>query len=166
LAVTLNPGPYTFTVESGSASSGEVLFEATIGGNALAAGKTLGSRATISAGAPLYGGFQVASSGQHQIYLLVRGESLRTLGITSNNMDRARLQFFNGQGQLQVSANACSGPAADYYRFVRGAPASPNDVCWSIGGFVASGAYTFSVTPDSSGFRQSGEVLFEVAIDP
>jgi sugar lactone lactonase YvrE len=186
IAQSLAPGAYTFSVtpsvpgvttSSGTStpSSGEVLFEVTLGGGGGSIAKTLGSRATVSSTATLYGGFELASAAT--VYILVRGNSLGTLGVTPNFLDSPRVRVFDGQGRdliadaggnpgliLCTSGDAAQQPVFDYYRLVRNQPAGDRDACVSRS--LGGGAYTFSVTPSGSSVPASGEVLFEVTISP
>ena len=137
--------------------------------------KTLGSRATVSSTTTLFGGFELSSPAT--IYILVRGNSLSTLGVTHNYLDAPRVRVYNSQGQDLFSdgsgpgfsgctANAFSGAAVvNYYASVRGAPAHARDACTAQS--LAAGAYTFTVTPSTAGMVSapaSGEVLFEVTL--
>jgi hypothetical protein len=164
-------------------SSGEVLFEVTLGGGVGSVTKTLGSRATVSSSATHYGGFELASAAN--VYILVRGNSLGTLGVTQGYLDAPRVRIYNAQGQDMVmdtggragfntclSSNSASAPVANYYQSVRGQAAHARDAC--IAQTLPPGAYTFSVTPSIPGVTtgstqsapQSGEVLFEVTLGP
>ena len=152
--------------------------------------QTLGSRATVTSSATLYGGFEVAQTAV--IYILVRGNSLQTLGVTNNYLDAPRVRLFNSAGQDTIvdsfgrpGFNACEYPPAgtppandfttlviNYYRDVRRQPVHPRDGCVAVQ--VAAGAYTFTVTPSIPGVTTtsgtsnpaSGEVLFEITLGP
>ena len=52
--------------------------------------RTLGARATASPSATVFGGFELAQS--TVVYVLVRGNSLGSLGVTNNFLDRPRLR--------------------------------------------------------------------------
>lgn len=185
IAQTLPPGAYTFSVTpsipgvTGTATStpsaGEVLFEVTLGGGGGSIAKTLGSRATVSQAATLYGGFAIASSSV--VYILVRGNSLGTLGVTQSYLDAPRVRIFDGQGRdliTDVNGNAGFGsclathslqqPVFDHYRFIRGQPAESRDAC--VRQNLTPGVYSFSVTPSGVSLPPAGEVLFEVTLAP
>ena len=148
-----------------------------------ASAQTLGTRATVTSGATLYGGFELASSAT--VYILIRGNSLGTLGVTQNYLDEPRLRIYNAQGQdMLIAANGLNGanfclssvsinaPVVSYYQSVRGQPVSSNDAC--AAGTFSAGVYTFTVTPSIPGVTtasttsvpSSGEVLFEVTLNP
>ena len=176
-AQQLPAGVYTFTVtpSSGSSpSSGEVLFEVTLGAGAGTLTKTLGSRATVSPSATLFGGFELTQASN--IYILVRGNSLGTLGITQSFLDSPRVRVFDAQGVDMINDQGVPGftgctttansgsPVISFYNG-RGAAADARDGCTSR--TFAAGVYTFTVTPSTTGSVSSpstGEVLFEVTL--
>lgn len=138
-----------------------------------ASAQTLGARGTVTSNATLYGGFEVTTAAL--VYVLVRGNSLGTLGITQNYLDLPRLRLFDVAGNdIAFDANgnpgfafclttgAASGPVRSYYA-TRGA-ASDFDACTSRS--LSAGVYTFSVTPSSNSVPTFGEVLFEVKLNP
>jgi hypothetical protein len=181
-AQMLAAGVYTFTVTPStmgmvsSPASGETLFEVTLGtGGSMT--KSLGSRATASPTATLFGGFEVATAST--VHILVRGNSLGTLGVTQNFLDSPRVRLFNSQGQDLItdagvagftgcSSTANAGAAVvSYYTTVRGQPPHARDACSSQS--LPAGVYTFSVSPSTSGAISSpasGEILFEVTLNP
>ena len=180
-AQDLAAGVYTFSVTPSSTgvtstpSSGEVLFEVTLGNGSGSIASTLGSRATVSGTATLYGGFELVNPATVQV--LVRGNSLGTLGITQNYLDAPRVRLYNGQGQDLLSdingpgTNGCSSsvnsqaPVVSYYTSVRGQPPSGRDGCTFQ--MLPAGVYTFSVAPSTQGVvsaPNSGETLFEVVV--
>jgi len=177
-AQTLPAGAYTFTVTPSSGSSptsGEILFEVTLGSGAGTITKTLGSRATVSTSATLFGGFELTQASN--VYILVRGNSLGTLGVTSAFLDSPRVRLFDSAGHdlLQESptvpgftgcGSANSGsPVVTFYTTTRNQPPDTRDGCTSR--VFAAGVYTFTVTPSTSGAvssPSSGEVLFEVTL--
>jgi WD40 repeat protein len=182
-AQTLPAGVYTFTVTpstSGAVSSpasGEILFEVTLGSGAGTITKTLGSRATVAPGATLFGGFELAASAP--VYVLVRGNSLGTLGVTPSFLDSPRVRLFDSQGRDLATDNlgapgftGCTnlnsaGPVVGYYTTVRNQAPHARDACTAQA--LPAGIYTFSVTPSTSGAVSapaSGEVLFEVTLSP
>lgn len=141
--------------------------------------QTLGSRATVTPSATLFGGFEIRAAGD--VYIAVRGNSLGTLGITQNFLDAPRTRLFNQAGQdLIIDAsgnagfNACvagsafGGPVVTYYQNVRGQPVHLRDACVAVN--VPAGVYTFTVTPSpangANSVPSSGEVLFEVTLAP
>jgi hypothetical protein len=179
----LPAGVYTFTVTpstSGSVSSpnsGEILFEVTLGSGAGTITKTLGSRATVTPGATLFGGFELAASAP--VYVLVRGNSLGTLGVTQSFLDSPRVRLFDSQGRDLVTDNlgaagltGCStlnsaGLVVGYYTTVRNQAPHARDGCTAQ--TLPAGVYTFAVTPSTTGAVSnpaSGEVLFEVTLSP
>jgi len=177
-AQTLPAGVYTFTVTPSSGSSptsGEVLFEVTLGAGTGTITKTLGSRATVNPNATLFGGFELTQSSN--VYMLVRGNSLGTLGVTSAFLDSPRVRLFDSGGHdlLMESptvpgftgcGNANSGgPVVTFYTTTRNQPPDVRDACTSR--VFPVGVYTFTVTPSTSGAvssPSSGEVLFEVTL--
>jgi hypothetical protein len=182
-AQSLPAGVYTFTVTPSttgsisSPSSGEILFEVTLGGGGGTITKTLGSRATVTSSATLFGGFELAASSN--VYILVRGNSLGTLGVTQSFLDSPRVRLFDANGVDLISESpgvngftGCSnansgGPVVDYYANVRHQAAHARDGCTER--TMAAGVYTFTVTPSTSGnvsSPASGEVLFEVTLSP
>ena len=184
IAQTLAPGAYTFSVTpsipgvttsstTSAPDTGEVLFEVILGGGTGAAAKSLGSRATVTGAATMYGGFEISQA--MKVYILVRGNSLGTLGVTQAFLDAPRVRFYNAQGQDLLTdtngnpgfnfcqANPLQQPVLDFYRITRGQPADGRDAC--VAQNLTPGAYTFSVTP-TGGTGSSGEVLFEVTLGP
>lgn len=150
--------------------------------------QTLGSRATVTPSATMYGGFELAQ--QATVYVLVRGNSLQTLGVTNNYLDAPRVRLYNAAGQDTIidsfgrpGFNGCEYPppgtqndfttlVINYYRDVRRQPVHPRDGCVAV--LVQPGAYTFTVTPSIPGVTTtsgtsnpgSGEVLFEITLGP
>lgn len=141
--------------------------------------QTLGSRATVTPSATLFGGFAISAPGD--VYIAVRGNSLGTLGVTQNFLDAPRTRLFNQQGQDMITDasgnagfNACvagstfGGPVVSYYQNVRGAPVHLRDACVAVN--LPTGVYTFTVTPSpangANSIPSSGEVLFEVTFAP
>jgi hypothetical protein len=143
--------------------------------------KSLGSRATVSSGATLFGGFEVSTDSL--IYILVRGNSLGTLGVTQAYLDAPRVRLFNAAGGDLVTQGGVPGfndclasntvtdlPVVNYYSQVRAAPVQDRDSCYAVS--LPGGAYTFTVTPSIPGVTSSGtssspsqgQVLFEVTI--
>jgi hypothetical protein len=148
-----------------------------------ASAQTLASRAFVTTTTTVYGGFQLAVSAN--VYLLVRGNSLGTLGVTQAYLDAPRVRLYNSRGEDLIidgtgrpGFSACSAgqplekPVADYYLFVRGQPAHSRDTC--IAGRFSAGSYTFSITPSIPGVTTTsiqsdfpaGEALFEVILGP
>jgi hypothetical protein len=138
---------------------------------------TLGARATATSSATVYGGFTLSFA--TNVYILVRGNSLGTLGITQGYLDLPRLRLYNAAGGDLVFDNAgrpgfnrCTSStdaAVVNFYAARGAPVSSNDAC--IGANFAAGTYTFTVTPTNiPGGANSvplfGDVLFEVILGP
>ena len=145
--------------------------------------QTLGSRGTVTPTATLFGGFEIRS--QADVYILVRGNSLGTLGVTQAFLDAPRVRLFTGAGQDIVTDsfgragfNACTSgsvftdPVINFYTNVRGQPAHARDACVALN--LVAGVYTFTVTPSIVGVTttsgssnpSSGEVLFEVTLAP
>ena len=186
IAQTLAPGPYTFSVTPSTPgvttdstmstpNAGEVLFEVTLGGGGGSIARTLGSRATVAQAATLYGGFEIASSSV--VYILVRGNSLGTLGVTQSYLDAPRVRVFDSQARDLVTdvdgsaglnfclaSNSLQKPVLDFYSLVRHQAAEGRDAC--VAQTLAPGVYTFSVTPAASSIPSAGEVLFEVTLSP
>jgi hypothetical protein len=181
IAQNLAAGAYTFSVTPSSTgvtsqpNAGEILFEVTLGAGSGSIAKTLGSRATVSQAATLYGGFEIA--GSSNVYILVRGNSLSTLGVTQNYLDAPRVRIYDSQGRDLISDGAGTGfngclagansatAVVDYYTSVRHQAPHQRDACTAR--TFAAGAYTFSVSPSSGATISSpgsGEVLFEVTL--
>lgn len=148
-----------------------------------ASAQSFGSRGTVTPNATMYGAFQLTN--QTIVYVLVRGNSLQTLGVTNNFLDAPRVRIFNQAGQDLindstgrggfnecVSSNEFSAPVVSYYQNVRGQPVHSRDAC--IGATFPAGVYTFTVTPSIPGVTTntgqsnpgSGEVLFEITLNP
>lgn len=137
---------------------------------------TTGTRATVTPGAIVYGAFSMHTSRlpvvfAQKVYIVVRGPSLQTLGITQNALDLPGLRLFdshgadvlkNSNGGSGVSTCPATSTVATYYRTVRGQTLSPNDACVAVD--LVNGIYTFTIEPTSS--DTSGEVLFEVLYNP
>lgn len=184
IAQTLAPGPYTFTVTpstpgvttdstASTPNAGEVLFEVILGNGGGSISKTLGSRATVAQSATLFGGFEIASSSV--VYILVRGNSLGTLGVTQSFLDAPRVRLFDGQGRDLITdsggsagfsfcqaSNSSQRPVFDFYNLVRRQAADGRDAC--VAQTLSAGVYTFTVTPAASSAPSAGEVLFEVTL--
>ena len=141
--------------------------------------QSLGSRATVTPSATLFGAFAINAPGD--VYIAVRGNSLGTLGITQNFLDAPRARLYNQAGQDLINDasgnagfNACvagstfGGPVVTYYQNVRAQPVHLRDACVAVN--LPAGVYTFSVTPSSqsgvTSVPSSGEVLFEVTFEP
>lgn len=147
--------------------------------------QTLGSRATVTSSATMYGGFSLVSSAV--AYILVRGNSLGTLGITQAYLDLPRVHVYDGLGNNIVydvfgnagfngcsTSNVYSAPVWNYYTFVRGQSPVDRDACVSL--TLGPGVYTFTVTPTIPGVTAGisspssipsfGDVLFEVTLNP
>ena len=143
--------------------------------------KTLASRGTVSGSATLFGGFELLVP--TNVLLLVRGNSLGTLGVTQGYMDAPRVRIYNQQGADLVSQNGMPGfnacvasnavtdyPVLYYYSAIRQAPADSRDSCYAS--TFPAGIYSFSITPSILGVnsnnlsssRGSGEVLFEITL--
>jgi hypothetical protein len=182
-AQSLPAGVYTFTVTPSTTgsisapSSGEILFEVTLGSGSGSITKTLGSRATVSPNSTLFGGFELSVGAT--VYVLVRGNSLGTLGVTQSFLDSPRVRLFNGAGQDLITSGGvegftgCSSSAnagaavVTYYTNVRGQPPHARDGCTAQS--LAAGVYTFNVTPSTTGSvsaPSTGEILFEVTLAP
>jgi len=110
------------------------------------------------------------------VYILVRGNSLGTLGVTQSFLDGPRVRLFDAQGadmltdaggvagfRLCPPGGTLSTDVRTYYEVIRGQVADPRDTCAAR--ILPTGAYTFSVTPEP-GTSSSGEVLFEVILEP
>ena len=160
-------------------------FDASVGQVAIpkaASAQTIAARAVASPSQTVFGGFQLAQAAT--VMVLVRGNSLGTLNVTSNFLDAPRVRLYNAAGadlifdDLGVAgANQClssvaaQAPVVAYYQNVRGQPVQQRDFC-VIATFPA-GAYTFTVTPSIQGVtsglqstRTTGELLFEVTLGP
>lgn len=146
-----------------------------------ASARSIASRATATSSATVYGGFELASSAV--VYILVRGNSMGTLGVTQNYLDAPRFRLYGASGQDLVfdvagrpGFNFCQSSDADdllvinYYQNVRAAPVHSRDAC--LAATFTAGVYTFSVTPSTvanagaASVPGSGEILFEVTLGP
>jgi len=149
-----------------------------------ASASTVGARAVSSNSQTVFGGFELSQTAT--VYILVRGNSMGTLGITSNYLDAPHVRIFNAANQDMVTQSGYAGfndcdptsssDAAVYnYYSARGIAPSTRDTC--LAGIFNAGAYTFSVTPSllnvnnalrSSGTSgpSAGEILFEVKLGP
>jgi hypothetical protein len=145
--------------------------------------QTLGARSTVTTTATAFGGFEVLD--RIDVYVLVRGNSLGTLGVTQGYLDAPRVRLYTAAGADiiqdttgRAGFNGCTSgsvftdPVVNYYATVRGQPAHARDACVAVN--VAAGAYTFTVTPSIEGVTtttgnsvpSSGEILFEVILAP
>ena len=147
-----------------------------------ASAQTIASRGFVSSSNTAYGGFQITNAAD--IYILVRGNSLGSLGITNGFLDAPRVRLYNQAGQ-DIIVNASDSrpgfsgcvtsdplklPVVNYYA-TRGV-VQARDTC--IGLRLAAGVYTFSVTPSLPGVTttstssqpSAGEILFEVTLGP
>ena len=140
--------------------------------------KSVGARGVVSSSSTMFGGFEVSNSAR--VYILVRGNSLGSLGVTQAYMDAPRVRLFNQSGSDLVSQggmpgfNFCSASASTdaavvQYYAGRGQPVNTRDTCYTT--VLGAGAYTFSVTPSNGANSASatsstfsGEVLFEVTL--
>ena len=141
-----------------------------------ASANSLGARSTVTLSATAYGGFSLAQ--QATVYVLVRGNSLGSLGVTQAYLDLPRLRLFDSAGNDLISDNAgragfnrcvaSTDAAVINFYAARGAPVNSNDAC--IGAVFSAGTYTFTVTPTNFSNLQSsplsGEILFEVMLGP
>jgi hypothetical protein len=145
--------------------------------------QTLGSRATVTSSATAFGGFAIEQ--EADVYILVRGNSLGTLGVTQNFLDLPRTRLYTAAGQdiiidssgregfnLCQAGSVFTDPVVNYYTNVRGQPPHARDACVAV--HLQAGAYTFTVTPSIPGVTTnsgtsnpaSGEMLFEVTFNP
>ena len=148
-----------------------------------ASARSIASRATATTSATVFGGFEIATSAT--VYILVRGNSLGTLGVTQGFLDAPRVRLYNQAGgdlifdqggragfNYCLSSESAQTPVVNYYANVRGAPVSSFDGCFA--GVFPAGAYTFTVTPSIAGVTTGtensvptfGEILFEVTLGP
>lgn len=171
LPLMLGAGVYTFSISPGSAdTNGEVLFEVTLNPERSPQATSLtsiGTRATVSTSAPMYGGFTLAEA--KTIYFAVRGPSLQSLGFTSNPLDAPKLRVYDSgggeylltNGQAGVSTCPSTHETAQYYTS-KGNGLNVRDTCASL--TLAAGIYTFTVEANSG--DPNGEALFEVTFGP
>jgi len=144
--------------------------------------QTLGSRATVTSTDTAFGGFEIRSSAT--VYVLVRGNSLGTLGVTQDYLDLPRARLYNGSGQDIITDglgragfNSCLAavplqqPVVNYYANVRHQAVADGDACVAVN--LTAGVYTFSVTPSIPGKTSGltsvpdfGQMLFEVTLAP
>ena len=170
-------------LQGGAAAVGSHARPAAAGGPKAANAQSFGSRATVNAGATMYGAFEVPQ--RTVVYILVRGNSLQTLGVTNNFLDAPRLRLYYQGADLiedatgRVGTNYCVASNTDfnaavvsYYRDVRRQPVQDRDACLALE-ILTPGAYTFTVTPSILGSTSSeaqssrtGEVLFEITLNP
>lgn len=148
--------------------------------------QTLGARAVASATNSLAGGFQLANT--TTVYIMVRGNSLRDLGInTTTYLDYPRVRIFDSGGHDLVtdlndnvgfnqctSANSTAAPVVNFYANVRMQPANVRDACAAY--VFQPGVYTFGVQPSIPGVTvptgytasdlPTGDTLFEITLNP
>jgi len=145
--------------------------------------RSVGSRATVTTSLTVYGGFELASAAR--VYILVRGNSLGSLGVTQSFLDAPRVRLYNSLGQDLIvdgnnrpgfsgclSSQETAALVVTYYASVRGQPAQGRDTCVAVD--APAGGYSFSVTPSIPGVTttatqstpSSGEILFEVTLGP
>lgn len=172
-STSLPAGVYTFTINPTSTdTTGEVLFEVTFNSPSATGAtlRTIGSRGTVNATSPMYGGFTLSSA--TSVVIAVRATSLQTLGITQNPLNEPGLRIFNAAAtDLLFASSGAPGihecpsnsATAAYYANVRGQPLDSRDAC-SPSVNLPAGVYTFTINPGSS--DTSGEVLFEVTFNP
>jgi hypothetical protein len=143
----------------------------------------LGSRGTVTPSVTLFGGFAISAAAD--VYILVRGNSLGTLGVTQGFLDAPRVRLYTASGQDMlvdtfgragfngcVSGSNFTDPVVNYYTNVRGQPPHARDGCVAL--HMQAGNYSFTVTPSIVGVTttsgtsspSSGEVLFEVSFNP
>jgi len=134
---------------------------------------TIGTRATVAAGALVYGGFTVSglATTKQNVFIVVRGPSLQTLGVTQDPLDLPGLRVFDATG-TDVLNNVSGGhgvttcpaahPVATFYRVTRGQALGANDTCVSVS--LGGGVYTFTIEPTAA--DTAGQVLFEVLYNP
>jgi hypothetical protein len=147
-----------------------------------ASAQSFGSRGTVTSSATMYGAFQITQ--RTTVYILVRGNSLQTLGVTNNYLDAPRVRLYDAGGSdlvtdgtrpgfnACVSSNEFNVAVVSYYQNVRNQPVNERDGC--LGVILDAGVYTFSVTPSIPGVTTttgqsnpaSGEVLFEITLNP
>ena len=176
--------PMTHVMAKAGENSGKSLAfpEPHVAGAPLAATvESVASRGTVTAGATLYGGFALSSAST--VYILVRGPSLVSLGVTPSALDAPWVRLYNASNADLISTGGrpgfttCLGDAAtdrpvvDFYQNVRRAPVHSRDSC--LAASLPAGAYTFSVTPSIAGTTSppgvssapsAGEILFEVTL--
>lgn len=165
--------------------SGEVKFLDEIAVEKSASASTVGARGYVGSVDTMFGGFELNQAST--VYLLVRGNSLGSLGITSGYLDAPHVRVYNQAGTDLVTQSGYVGfndcqssntstdlPVINYYA-ARGIPVQSRDTC--LAAFFNAGSYTFSVTPSllnsnnavrSSGTSgpSAGQVLFEVKLGP
>ena len=135
---------------------------------------TFGTRGTVTPTAPMYGGFTIVNSSV--LYIAVRGPSLKTLGITQKPLDSPNLRVYDVSGNDLLSSasggvivagcpstgSSLSVTVSNYYTNVRGQSLDERDTC--VYASLAAGVYTFTINPNTS--SSSGEILFEVTVNP
>jgi len=145
--------------------------------------QTLGSRATVTPSATAFCGFEMRAAAD--VYILVRGNSLGTLGVTQGFLDAPRARLYDSTGADLVfdgnqrggfngcvSSASLDAPVVDFYANVRHQAVHDRDSCVAV--HLQAGVYTFSVTPSIPGVTtgstssspSSGEMLFEVTLAP
>jgi hypothetical protein len=138
---------------------------------------SLGARAFVSGSATAYGGFSLAAAAR--VLILVRGNSLGSLGVTQSFMDAPRVRLYNAAGGDLVTQGGRPGfnfcvptntatdlPIVQFYQD-RGMPVHSRDSCYTA--MLGAGGYTFTIEPSTAATSSSatsstfsGEVLFEV----
>jgi hypothetical protein len=148
-----------------------------LAGEKAASAGTLGARAVSNNAETVFGGFQLTQ--QATVYILVRGNSLGSLGITQNYLDSPHLRVYNQAGQDIYSQNGFNGfngctttndAAVVNYYAAQNIPVATEDAC--LADVFPAGVYTFTVTPSIAGQTspinslRTGEILFEVKLGP
>jgi len=145
---------------------------ASSGGQASAAGGVMtlfGTRGTVTSTAPMYGSFALANISV--MYIAVLGPTLGILGYTNNPLNLPNVRVYdasgndvlrNASGGVTVSGCPSSATVAIYYANIRGGALNVNDTC--VSATLAAGVYSFTINPNTS--SSSGELLFEVTVNP
>jgi hypothetical protein len=127
------------------------------------------TRGTVTPTAPMFGSFALANTSV--MYIVVRGQSLKTLGYTQNPLDLPNVRVYdasgndvlsNASGGVTVAGCPGSAPVNNYYANFRGGALDVNDTCVSAP--LAAGVYSFTINPNTS--SSAGELLFEVTVNP
>ena len=172
VSATLAAGVYTFTINPNTSSaSGELLFEVTVNPTPPLGGvlTVFGTRGTVTPTAPMYGSFVLANTSV--MYIAVLGQTLKTLGFTENPLDLPNVRVYDASGRdvllnagggVTVSGCPSSAAVANYYATIRGQALNANDTC--VSATLGAGVYTFTINPNTS--SASGELLFEVTVNP
>src|SRR6478609_1959930 len=108
LAATLVSASLCCQAQDGAANPGQVagrmFAQPTDSVAKSASASSIAARATVTSSQTVFGGFALTNSAT--VYILVRGNSLGTLGVTQNYLDVPRVRIYNQAGaDMYVDGN-------------------------------------------------------------